>query len=183
MKDLQEKYSVVFNGQPKNVLVAVCELVHNLAEVEGKITYAMGKPGIYYYDNQIQIEGYSRPDIKKLKDAMITLDTLVTNSYGKNRGYFNDILLWSIAAFTGYARKQSHSKPYVPHMINYGPRDTGKSEIVEIAMHLYVMDPLFHQRSGNSFSTPARKTISCRRRYISCSSRGDKLQRCLWIGR
>ena len=157
MKELQEKYSVNINGQPKNVIVALCELIHTQAESEGKIIKSMGKPGIYWYDNQIQIEGYSIPDLEQLKEAIITLDKLVTNSYRKNQGIFNDILLWSIAAFSGYARKQTHRKPYVPHIINLGPRDVGKSEYVEIAMYMYVDDPLLYQRSGNGFSTAARR--------------------------
>lgn len=157
LKELQEKYSVNINGQPKNVIVSLCELIHTQAEHQQKVIKAMGKPGIYWYDNQVQIEGYSVPDIGNLKDALITLDIVVSNSYSKNQRIFNDIILWSIAAFTSYARKQNHIKPHVPHMIIHGPRDTGKSEDIEISMHFYVEDPLIYQRSGNGFSTAARR--------------------------
>jgi hypothetical protein len=157
MKELQEKHSVYINGQPKNVTVSICELIHMQAEIQGKIIKAMGKPGIYWYDNQLQIEEYPFPEFGKLKEALITLDKIVTNSYKNNQRIFCDILLWSIAAFTGYARKQHHIKPYVPHMITHGPRDIGKSENIEISMHMFVEDPLIYQRSGNGFSTPARR--------------------------
>lgn len=128
---------------------------------KAEIKRELEKPGFYYIDGQIkavkwQPEEFTKEDLAK---SLRLLDELRTKWYRKAGERFITMIKWGLIAPFAYATKQIRESVdiYLPDMVAYGSRDTGKTTIGKIILSIWNPPEGVRQiRGGGEADTKAK---------------------------